>query len=106
MRKKSGNIDRFNFLGLQNHFAQRLQQQVKRRLLFERKAMANLDRELQIREIILLTKICIVKAMAFPEVIYGCESWTTKRADKLMPLNFGAGEDSCESLGQQGDQTN
>ena len=67
--------------------------------------MTNLDRELKIREIILLTKVCIVKAMAFPVVIYGCESWTIKRAEKLMPLNFGAGEDSWESLGQQGDQT-
>ena len=66
--------------------------------------MTNLDRELKIREIILLTKVCIVKAMAFPVVIYGCESWTIKRAEKLMPLNFGAGEDSWESLGQQGDQ--
>ena len=68
--------------------------------------MANLDSILKSKAITLLTKVCLVKAMAFPEVIYGCESWTTKRADKLMPLNFGAGEDSCESLGQQGDQTN
>ena len=54
--------------------------EIKRRILLGRKAMTNLDRELKIREIILLTKVCIVKAMAFPVVIYGCESWTIKRA--------------------------
>ena len=106
MRKKSGNIDRFYFLGLQNHFEQQLQQQNKRHLLLGRKTMTNLDRELKITEITLLTKFCLVKAMAFPVVICVCDSWTIKRAEKLMPLNFGAGEDSCESLGQQRDQTN
>ena len=59
---------------------------------------------LKSRDVILPTKVCLVKAMVFPVVIYGCESWTIKRAEKLMPLNFGAGEDSWESLGQQGDQ--
>ena len=53
------------------------------------------------------TKVCLVKAMAFPVVMYGCESWTIKKAEcwrKLMLLNCGVGEDSWESLGLQGDQ--
>ena len=51
----------------------------------------------------LLTKVCLVKAIVFPVVIYG---WTIKRAAELMLWNHGAGEDSWGSLGQQGDQTN
>ena len=48
------------------------------------------------RDIILLTKVCIVRAMIFPVVMYGCESWTIKKlsAKELIPSNFGAGEDS------------
>ena len=55
----------------------------------------------------ILTKVHLVKAMGFPVVMYGCESWTVKKAEteELMLLNGGAGEDSRESLGQQGDQT-
>ena len=58
--------------------------------------MTNLDRkaEIESRDIILLTKICIVKAMVFPVVMYGCESWTIKKAEELMLLNCGVGEDS------------
>ena len=53
------------------------------------------------------TKVHLVKAMVFPVVIYGCESWTVKMAEcrELMLLNCGAGEDSCESLGLQEDPT-
>ena len=47
----------------------------------------------------------LVKAMVFPVVMYGCESWTVKKAEKLMLLNCGVGEDSSESLGLQGDAT-
>ena len=68
----------------------------KRHLLLGRKAMPNLDSLLKIRDITLLTKVHTVKAMVFPVVMYGCESWTVKKlsAKELMLLNCGAGEDS------------
>ena len=53
----------------------------KRRLLLGRKAMANLDSILKSRDLTLLTKVCIVKAMVFPVVMYGCESWLIKKAE-------------------------
>ena len=52
--------------------------EIKRQLLLGRKAMTNLDNILKSRDITLLTKICIVKAMVFPVVMFGCESWTIK----------------------------
>ena len=55
---------------------------IKRRLLLERKAMTNLDSLLKSRDITLLTKVCLVKAMVFPGVMYGCESWTIKKAEQ------------------------
>ena len=55
--------------------------EIKRRLLLGRKAMKNLDSILKSRDITLPTKICLVKAIVFPVVIYGCESWTIKRAE-------------------------
>ena len=68
--------------------------EIRRRLLLDRKAMTNLDSILESRDITLLTKFCIVKAMVFPVVTYGCESWTVKwSAEELMPSNCGAGED-------------
>ena len=54
---------------------------IKRRLLLGRKAMTNLDSILKSRDITLLTKVRLVKAMVFPVVIYGCESWTIKKAE-------------------------
>ena len=54
--------------------------EIKRRLLLGRKAMTNLDNVLRSRDITLLTKICILKAMVFPVVMYRCESWTIKKA--------------------------
>ena len=70
--------------------------EIKRCLFLGRKAMINLDSILKSRGITLPTKVCLVKAMVFPEVMYGCESWTLKHADteELMLLNRGAGEDS------------
>ena len=67
---------------------------------------ANLDSTLKIRDITLPTKVHIVKAMVFSAVMYGCESWTIKKAEpeELMLSNCGAREDSWESLGLQ-DQT-
>ena len=55
--------------------------EIKRCLLFGRKAMTNLDNKLKSRDITLLTKVPIVKAMIFPVVMYGCQSWTIKKAD-------------------------
>ena len=69
--------------------------------------MTNLDSILKSRDITLLTKVHLVKAMVFPVVMYGCESWTIKKAEhqKLMLLNCSVRDDSQESLGLQGDQT-
>ena len=71
-------------------------QEIKRRLLLGRKATANLDNRLKRRDSSLLTKFHLVKAMVFPVVMYGCESWTVRRlsAEELMLLNCGVGEDS------------
>ena len=55
--------------------------EIKRRFLLGRKAMTNLDSLLKSRDITLLTKVCIVKAMVFPVVVYGCECWTIKKAE-------------------------
>ena len=68
-----------------------------RRLLLGRKVMTNLDSILKNRDVTLLTKVHLVKAMIFPVVMCGCESWTKKRklsTEELMLLNCGAGEDS------------
>ena len=67
---------------------------IKRRLLLGRKVMTNLDSIFKSRDITLLTKAHLVKAMVFPVVMYGCESWTVKKAEELMLLNCGVGEDS------------
>ena len=55
--------------------------EIKRRLLLGRKVMTNLDSILKSRDITLPTKVCLVKAMVSPVVMYGCESWTIKKAD-------------------------
>ena len=69
--------------------------------------MTNLDSIFKSRDITLLTKVHLVKAMVFPMVMYGYESWTVKKAEhqRMMLLNCGVGEDSWESLGLQGDPT-
>ena len=56
-------------------------QEIKRHLLLGRKVMTNLGSTLKSRDITLLTKVCLVKAMVFPVVMYGCESWTLKKAE-------------------------
>ena len=70
--------------------------EIKRRLLLGRKVMTNLDSILKSRDITLSTKVCLVKGMVFPVVMYGCEIWTIKKlsAEELMLLNCGVGEDS------------
>ena len=70
--------------------------EIKRRLLLGRKVMTNFDSILKSRDITLPTKVCLVKAMVFLIVLYGCESCTVKKlsAEELMLLNCGVGEDS------------
>ena len=70
--------------------------EIKRGLLLGRKAMTNLDSILKSRDITLMKKVLLVKAMVFPVVMYGCESWTIKKlsVEELMLLNSGIGEDS------------
>ena len=71
--------------------------EIKRHLLFGRKVMTNLDSILKRRDVTLPTKVCLIKAMVFPVVMYGCESWTVKNsasAEELMLLICGIGEDS------------
>ena len=70
--------------------------EIKRRLFLGRKVMANLDSILKSRDITLPTKVPLVKAMVFPVIMYGCGSWTIKKAErrKIDALNCGVGEDS------------
>ena len=67
--------------------------EIKRRLLLGRKVLTNLDSIFKSRDITLLTKVRLVKAMVFTVVMYGCESWTVS-AKELMLLNYGVGKDS------------
>ena len=82
--------------------------EIRRRLLFGRKTVTNLDRNLKSRDITLLKKVHIVKAIFFSVVMYKYESWTIKKSEskELMLSNYGTGEGSWESLGLQGVQTN
>ena len=82
--------------------------EIKRRLLLGRKAMPSLDRVLKGRDITLTTKVCLVKAMVFPVVMYGCDSWIIKKAECQRIDAFELWcwrRDSQESLGLQGDPT-
>ena len=76
-------------------------------LLLGRKAMTNLDSILKGRDITLLTKFCLVKAMVFPVVMYGCKSWTIKKAEcwRIDAFELWCWEASCDSLGLHGDPT-
>ena len=103
MANRWGNSERLYFLGLQNHCRWWLQPWNQKTL----KVMTNLDSLLKSRDIILSTKSHLVKAMVFPVVMYGCESWTIRKlsTEELMLLSCGIGEDSWESLRLQGDLT-
>ena len=70
--------------------------EIKRRLLLGRKVMTNLESILKSRDITLPTKVCLVKAMVFPVVMYGCESWTVKKAEsrRIDAFERVVGEDS------------
>ena len=73
--------------------------EIKRHLFLGRKVVTNLDSIFKSKDITLSTKVHLAKAMVFPVVIYGCESWTVKKAEHLMLLNCVVGEDSWETLG-------
>ena len=103
----NGNSERLYFGGSKITTDGDCSREIKRHLLLGRKAMTNLDSILKSRNITLPTKVCLVKAMVFPVVMYGCESWSIKKAEcqRINALNCGVREDSRESPGQQGDQT-
>ena len=85
MRNKwgnSGNSVRFIFLGSKMTSDGYCSHEIKRRLLLGRKVMTNLDSIFKSRDITLLTKVRLVKAMVFPAVMYGCENWTVKKAER------------------------
>ena len=78
----SGNCDRLCYFGLKITADGDRNHEIKRRLLLEKKVMTNiLDSILKNRDITLSTKVCLVKAMVCPVVIYGCESWAIKKAE-------------------------
>ena len=78
--------------------------EIKRRLLLGRKVMTNLDSVLKTRDITLPTKVCLVKANIFPVLMYGCEIWTVKKAERIRidAFELWCWRDSWESLGLQG----
>ena len=94
--QNNGNSERVYFGGSKITADDDFSHEMKRHLLLGRKAMTNLDSILKIRDVTLLTKVHLVKDMVFPLVMYECESWTIKRlrAEELMLLNCGVGEDS------------
>ena len=81
--------------------------EIKRHLLLGREAMTNLDSILKSRDVTLPTKVCLVKAIVFPVVMYGWESWTVKKAKcrRTDAFELWYWKDSWESLGLQGDPT-
>ena len=81
--------------------------EIKRHLLLRRKVITNLDSILKSRDITLPTKVCLVKVMVFPVVMYGCEIWTIKKAEcwSIDAIELWCWKNSWESLGLQGDQT-
>ena len=97
-------VSDFIFLGSRINAYSDCSHQIKKHLLLGRIAMTNPDNILKSRDITLPTKVHLVKAMVLPVVMYGCEGWTIKKAEELTLLNCGAGEDSWQSLGHQGDQ--
>ena len=75
-------VSDFIFLGSKITAGDDCSHEIKRRLLLGRKVMTNLDNILKSRDITLSTKVCLVNAMVFPVVMYGCESWTIKKAER------------------------
>ena len=81
MGKQWKQVTDFIFLGSKIPADGDFSHEIKRHLLLGRKAMRNLDSILESRDITLPAKVCLVKAMVFPVVMYGCESWTIKKAE-------------------------
>ena len=106
-RKNSGHSNRLFFLSSKITADGDCNLQIKRHLLLGRKTMINPDSIFKNRDITLSTKIHLVKAMVFPVVMYGYESWTIKKAEcqRIDAFDCGVEEDSGESLGLQGDPT-
>ena len=103
-----GNIQMFWILkGLHPQKLAICSHEIKRCLLLGRKVITNLDSILQSRDITLPTKVHLVKAMVFPVVMYGYESWTIKKGEcqRIDAFELWCREDSWESLGLQGDPT-
>ena len=96
MGNRWGNSTNFIFLGSKTTADGDYSHEIKRHLLLGRKVMANLDRILKTRDITLPAKVHLVKAMVFLVVMYGCESWTIKKAERQRIDAFepGVGEDS------------
>ena len=80
--ENNGNNDRLIFGGSKINADDDCSHEIKRHLLLGRKVMSNLDSILKSRDIALPTKVHLVKAMVFPVVMYGCESWTIKKAER------------------------
>ena len=91
----------FIFLGSKITVDSNCSHKIKSCLLLGRKVMTNLDSILKSRDITLLTKVHLAKAMVFPVVMYGCEGWTIKKAEqwRIDAFKYGARKDSWESLG-------
>ena len=89
-------VSDFIFLGSQITADSDCSHEIKRCLLLGRKAMTNLDSILKSRDITLPTKVCLVKAMVFPVVMYRSDNWTIKKTEhrEIDTFQFGAGEDS------------
>ena len=83
----NGNVKTFIFLGSKITADGNCSHEIKRCLLLGRKAMTNVDSILKSRDITLLTKVCLVKTMVFPVVMYGCENCTIKKADHLQRID-------------------
>ena len=94
--ENNGNSGRLYFEGSKITADGDSSHEIKRHLLLGRKAVTNLDSIFKSRDITLPTNVCLVKAMVFPVVMYGCESWALKKlsAKELMLLNCDVGEDS------------
>ena len=87
-REKVEAVRDFLFLGSKITADGDCSHEIKRRLLLGRKAMTNLDSVLKSRDITLPTKVHVIKAMVFPVIIYGCESWTIKKAEHQRTDGF------------------
>ena len=87
-RETMETVTDFSFLGSKNTVDGDCSHEIKRSLLLGRKAMTNVDSILKSRDITLPTKVCVVKALISPVVMYGCESWTAKNAEHQITNAF------------------